>query len=99
VALGTAVGVVMGAGLFLATAFLMLRGGERVGANLSLLGQVLAGYGMTWPGAITGALEAGALGFGFGYVLAKAINFVIAAEEQSIVRRAEEAAVDPLEGE
>jgi protoporphyrinogen oxidase len=99
VALGTAVGAVMSVGLFLATAFLMLRGGERVGANLSLLGQVLFGYGMTWPGAITGALEAGALGFGFGYVLAKAINFVIAAEEQSIIRRAEEAAVDPLEGE
>jgi protoporphyrinogen oxidase len=99
VALGAAVGAVMSVGLFLATAFLMLQGGENVGARLSLLGQVLFGYGMTWPGALIGALEAGALGFGYGYVLAKAINFVIAAEEQRIIRRAEEAAVDPLEGE
>jgi protoporphyrinogen oxidase len=99
VALGAAVGAVMSVGLFLATAFLMLQGGESVGARLSLLGQVLFGYGMTWPGALIGALEAGALGFGYGYVLAKAINFVIAAEEQRIIRRAEEAAVDPLEGE
>jgi protoporphyrinogen oxidase len=99
VALGAAVGTVTGLGLFLATALLLLRGGENVGANLSLLGNYLFSYEMTWSGAFFGLFEAGSLGFGFGFALAKVINFVIAAEEQRIVRRAEEQAVDPLEGE
>lgn len=99
VALGAAVGAVTGLGLFLATAVLLLRGGANVGANLSLLGNYLFSFEMSWAGALFGMVEAGVLGFGFGFLLAKAINFVIAAEEQRIVRRAEEQAVDPLEGE
>ena len=99
VALGSAVGAVSGAALFVATAALLLRGGEDVGANLSLLGNYLLGFRMSWTGALYGLVEAGALGFAFGWLLAKLINFVIAVEEQRIVRRAEERAVDPLEGE
>ena len=99
VALGSALGAVAGLGLFAATAMLLLQGGENVGANLSLLGNYLLGFEMSWGGAFYGLVEAGALGFGFGWLLAKLINTVIAAEEQRIVLRAEEAAVDPLEGE
>jgi protoporphyrinogen oxidase len=99
VALGAAVGAVAGGTLFLATALLLLRGGANVGANLSLLGNYLFGFEMTWAGALAGLLEVGVYGFAFGWLLAKLINFVIAAEEQRIVRRAEERAVDPLEGE
>ena len=99
VALGSALGAVAGLGFFAATAILLLQGGENVGANLSLLGNYLLGFKMSWAGAFYGLLGAGALGFGFGWLLAKLINTVIAAEEQRIVRRAEEAAVDPLEGE
>jgi protoporphyrinogen oxidase len=99
VALGGAVGVVTGVSLFLATAVLLLRGGAEVGANLSLLGNYLFSYEMSWAGAFFGLFEMSAWGFAFGWLLAKAINFVIAAEEQRIVRRAEERAVDPLEGE
>ncbi len=99
VALGSAVGAVAGISLFLATAALLLQGGANVGENLSLLGNFLIGFKMTWAGAVYGLIEATGLGFGFGFMLAKLINFVIAAEEQRIVRRAEERAVDPLEGE
>jgi protoporphyrinogen oxidase len=99
VALGCALGAVSGLGLFAATGLLLLQGGTNVGANLSLLGSYLLGFEMSWAGACYGLVEGGALGFGFGWLLAKLINTVIAAEEQRIVRRAEEAAVDPLEGE
>ena len=99
VALGAAVGVSAGLTLFAATAVLLLRGGADVGASLSLLGNYLVGFEMSWLGALYGLGEAGAFGFGFGWLLAKLINFVIAAEEQRIVRQAEERAVDPLGGE
>ena len=101
VALGSAIGVVGALGLFLATAALLLAGagpGEEIGPNLSLVGNYLVGYEATWPGAILGFFEAGIFGFGAGFVLAKLINFVIAAEEQRILRSVEERAVDLFEG-
>ncbi len=98
VALGGAIGLVAGVGLFLATAILLLRGGATVGGNLSLLGNYLLGFQMSWTGASYGLVEAGLLGFGFGWLLATLINFVIALEEQRIVRRIEERAVNLLDG-
>lgn len=43
-----------GAGLFLATAWLLVRGGENVGQHLNLLGIYLPGFSVTWPGAFVG---------------------------------------------
>ncbi len=97
-ALGAAVGVVAGLGLFLATAALLLQGGDVVGPNLSLLGNFVIGFEATWLGAVIGLFEAGGAGFLAGWLLAKLINFVIAAEEQRIVRGIEGQAVDLLEG-
>lgn len=65
VAMGTMGGLV----LFLATAWLLIRGGENVGATLGLLSNYYPGYSVTWPGAfigfaygaLTGALAGGAL--------------------------------------
>jgi protoporphyrinogen oxidase len=97
-ALGGAVGLISGLGLLLATVLLLLQGGSDPGANLSLLSHYLVGFKASWAGALVGMLEAGAIGFGFGYVLAKLINLVIAAEEQRIILRVEEQAVDLFEG-
>jgi hypothetical protein len=49
-------GMVGGAGLFAATAWLLIKGGENVGATLGLLGNYLPGYAVTWPGAVVGLL-------------------------------------------
>ena len=98
VALGGAVGVVMGLGLFLATVLLLLRGGVDVGANLAVLENYLLGYSVSWSGAVVGLLEAGLGGFGFGWVLARLINLVIAAEERGLLLRVEERALDYFEG-
>ena len=71
IALGTAVGVVTGFGLFCATGFLLLKGGGReLGSSLGLLGQFLPGYRVTWSGAFIGLGEAFVAGFGFGWFFA-----------------------------
>ena len=98
VALGAAAGTVAGLGLFFATIALLVQGGDTIGPTLSLLGNYFVGFEATWFGAFVGLVEAGMGGFGAGFVLAKLINFVIAAEEQSILRGIETQAVDLLEG-
>jgi hypothetical protein len=78
-ALGVAVGTVGGVGLFLATIVLLLKDGPMVGPTLSLLGQYLLGYEVTWPGACLGLVEAGVGGFLLGAVGAWLRNVGIAA--------------------
>lgn len=88
-ALGLSVGVVAGALVFLATAVLLLKGGDPIGPNLSLLGNYLLGYEVSWGGAVLGLVEAGLGGFGFGYLLGWMINGVINRERQLLLSRVE----------
>ncbi|MGH7898633.1 MAG: NAD(P)/FAD-dependent oxidoreductase [Candidatus Binatia bacterium] len=88
VALGAAFAVVVAVGLFLATAVLLVRGGPQVRAMLSLLGEYLVGYRVTWPGALIGSLEAGMVGFAFGYAAAELRNRALAAYGRLLQRRA-----------
>ncbi len=77
VALGVAVGVVTGTGLWLATAVLLWKGGEHVGRNLALLGQYFPGYRVTWPGAWIGYGYGFVTGFLAGWLLATVRNLVV----------------------
>ena len=52
--LGIVLGIFMGTGLFLATNFLVLKGGPNVGAHLSLLADFFPGYRVTFFGSIIG---------------------------------------------
>ena len=67
-------GMVGGAGLFVATAWLLIKGGENVGATLGLLGNYLPGYAVTWPGAVVGLLYGAAIGAAMGWTLARVYN-------------------------
>src|SRR5439155_8004116 len=67
-ALGVAVGVVSGLGIFIATAILLVRGGPVVGPMLSLLRYYVFGFEVTWTGAFVGFGEVGLWGFGLGYL-------------------------------
>jgi protoporphyrinogen oxidase len=97
VALGTAVGAVAAAGLFLATAVPLLGGGDHPGPNLGLLANYLLGFEVSWRGAVLGAVEAGAGGYLFGDLLARSINRVIAWRERMLLGRLELArTLDPL---
>src|SRR5262249_17792664 len=88
VALGAAFACVAGLGLFLATAFLVVKGGPSVGPTLSLLGQYLIGFTVTWRGATIGLLQVGAGGFGVGYAAAQLRNRVLTAYARLLRRRA-----------
>ena len=96
VALGTAVGSVLGAGLFLLTAETLLLGGAPA-VPLSLLGHYLHGYETTWGGAFLGAVEGLALGFAWGYALAVLINRMVGWQETVLERELEALSLDPLE--
>jgi hypothetical protein len=69
-AMGIALSVVSGLGVFMATAILLLRGGPAVGPTLSLIGNYLLGFEVTWTGALLGLLEGGMWGFALGAVAA-----------------------------
>jgi protoporphyrinogen oxidase len=62
-------GVLAAVALWLATAVLLLRGGENVGQHLSLLSIFLPGYEISWNGAMVGALWGGVVGATSGAVL------------------------------
>ena len=96
-ALGAAVGLVLGAGLFLATAIAILRGPGGAGSVLALIGQYLLGYEVSWVGAGIGLVGAGLGGFLFGWLLAYAINGLIGWEELLLRRQIIARTVDPLE--
>jgi protoporphyrinogen oxidase len=98
VALGVALGAVLGLGLFFATAVLLLLGGQSVGPNLAVLRSYFPGFEVTWGGALLGLLEAGSGGFGLGWSLAGLINLVVAREERVLLDRIEAVrAMDLLE--
>lgn len=63
-----------GTGLFVATAWLLIKGGQNVGATLGLLGNYLPGYSVTWPGAVIGLLYGAAIGGAGGWSLARIYN-------------------------
>jgi hypothetical protein len=77
VALGAALGSISGIAVFLATAALLLRGGENVGRTLSLLANYLIGFEVTWVGAVIGLLWATGGGFAIGACMAFAINLTV----------------------
>jgi protoporphyrinogen oxidase len=97
-ALGLSLGTVFGLGLFLATAILLLKGGDPIGPNLSLLGVYFLGYEVTWPGAVLGALEAGLLGLLLGSGMAWMINMLVSVYEERVRGELQLAEIlDPLE--
>jgi len=99
VALGVAVGTVVSALLFLATAVVLL-GPEPQGPTLSLLGHYFVGYDVSWVGAFLVALEAWAGGFAGGWLIAKAVNLLVTSYENGIRRRLQMArTLDPLDVE
>lgn len=76
-ALGVASGVVLGGIIFLMTAILLIKGGQRVGANLTLIGQYFFGYTVTWMGSLIGMAWGFAVGFLVGWSFALVRNSVV----------------------
>lgn len=74
-------GMTCGVGLALATAWLLLRGGENVGVHLNLLSQYFPGYSVTWPGVLIGLAYGAVFGAVLGGCLAWLYNWIAFARE------------------
>lgn len=70
-------GMTCGCGLFAATAWLLIIGGENIGPHLNLLSQFFPGYSVTWRGAFVGFLYGLASGAGVSYCITWIYNFVL----------------------
>ncbi len=67
---GLTIGLMCGLSLFVATNWLVIKGGPNVGAHLGLLGNYFPGYSVTFLGSIVGFIYAFVLGYGMGMVIA-----------------------------
>lgn len=74
---GLALGFVSALTLFVATVWLVVKGGAVVGPHLGLLSAYLPGYSVTWAGAFIGAAYMFFLGYGAGRVIATIYNRIV----------------------
>ena len=68
-ALGLVMGILLGLIIFVATNWLVVKGGNRVGPHLSLLSQYFIGYRVTFWGSF--------VGFAYGFALGTLIGALI----------------------
>ncbi len=85
----TALGSVSGLLIFLATLFLVIKGGEVIGPNLRLLDQYFFGYSVTLKGAFIGAAYSFSWAFILGWLVAYLRNFFVGFFIYRVKRRAE----------
>ena len=78
VAQGITTGVVAALGVFVATNWLVLKGGRVVGPNLALLAQFWPGYRVTFAGSLIGSAWVFAYGFVAGYLVSRLYNRLVA---------------------
>jgi hypothetical protein len=79
---GLVLGLIAGLGIFLATNWLVLKGGRPVGPHLALLNQFFIGYRVTFIGSVIGFVYAFVCGFAVGYSIAWIYNRVVALREK-----------------
>jgi hypothetical protein len=72
---GLVTGVMLALGIFVATNWLVLKGGDVVGPHLGLLGQFFIGYEVSFGGSLIGFGYGFATGFSVGYLVAKIYNW------------------------
>jgi len=71
---GLVLGFLFGAAIFVATIWLVIKGGPNPGAHLVLLSQFFPGYSVTFPGSILGFVYGFLVGFVTGVVLGAVYN-------------------------
>lgn len=79
---GVVLGLLTGGVIFIATNWLVLKGGRVVGPHLSLLNQFFLGYRVSFFGSLVGFAYGCVLGFAVGYVIAIVYNFAARARER-----------------
>ena len=74
---GAVTGILAGLGVFIATNWLLLKGGDVVGPHLSLLGQFFIGYRVSFVGSVIGFAYGFLVGFICGYGVARMYNWIV----------------------
>jgi hypothetical protein len=74
---GVVLGMALGFLIFIATIWLVLKGGYVVGPNLALIGQFFYGYSVTFVGSLIGFGYGFLSGFLFGYVVSTVYNWIV----------------------
>jgi formate hydrogenlyase subunit 3/multisubunit Na+/H+ antiporter MnhD subunit len=74
---GVVTGIIAGLGIFIATNWLVLKGGDVVGPHLGLLDQFFIGYRVTFVGSLIGFAYGFVTGFGIGYCVARMYNWIV----------------------
>ena len=80
---GLVTGIIAGLGIFVATNWLVLKGGDVVGPHLGLLGQFFIGYEVSFAGSLIGFMYGCATGFMVGYSVARIYNWIVDRRENS----------------
>ena len=80
---GVVTGLVLGLGVFVATNWLVLKGGDVVGPHLALLGQYFIGYRVTFVGSLIGFAYGFVCGFLIGYLVASIYNRLVDLKDPS----------------
>ena len=93
---GMATGVTAGIGLFMATMFLVLKGGEAVGPTLGLLRYYFPGYTVSPTGSCVGLVYGMVVGFSGGWIYALLRNAIVFAYLRLGHRRLEREAIRDL---
>jgi hypothetical protein len=78
---GIVTGTVAGLAIFIATNWLVLKGGDVIGPHLSLLGQFFIGYRVTFLGSLIGFAYAFLVGFVAGFFVAISYNWLTESRE------------------
>ena len=73
---GVVTGLVLGLIVFVATIWLVIKGGPVVGPHLSLLGQYFIGYRVTVLGSLVGFAWGFVVGFGLGFFVTATYNWL-----------------------
>lgn len=74
---GIVFGLVLGSMIFVATLWLVLKGGAVVGPNLALLNQFFIGYSVTVGGSFIGFGYGFLAGFFVGFFVARVYNWIL----------------------
>ncbi|MBI3300776.1 MAG: hypothetical protein HYZ72_01670 [Deltaproteobacteria bacterium] len=73
--------VLGGVGLFVMTAWLLIKGGPHMGAHLQLLGQYFFGYSVTWRGSVVGFCYGALTGGLVGWTIGRVYNWIVSLRE------------------
>jgi hypothetical protein len=75
--LGFVIGIIAALGIFVATNWLVLKGGDVVGPHLALLGHFFIGYSVTFLGSFIGAIYGLIVGYIAGLLIGWIYNGVV----------------------